>query len=182
MGKIHTPYKVKREPDTLHYTYLDTKGRPVLTVRNVGRMGEKHIQDFQLEFKFAKSSMLREPFLLVVAFFTFFALAIIYVRLDFALTKDEGTENKLKVAGHCEKISGHQEKRIGQYSAFEALLVSLKANKDVTAFQNASKAISADHKTETTAINDLNNVLKNLSPEVHEKIAELQKQDRYYKR
>ena len=52
--------------------------------------------------------MAREPLLLIIAFFTFFALAIIYVRLDFAITKDEGTEIRLKVAGYCEKVAGHQ--------------------------------------------------------------------------
>ena len=52
--------------------------------------------------------MAREPLLLIAAFFTFFALAIVYVRLDFAITKDEGTEVRLKVAGYCEKVAGHQ--------------------------------------------------------------------------
>ena len=52
--------------------------------------------------------MAREPLLLIAAFFTFFALAIIYVRLDFAITKDDGTEVRLKVAGYCEKVAGHQ--------------------------------------------------------------------------
>jgi len=179
--KLHTPYPVKRGADSLHYTYLDTKGRPVITITNVGKMTENHIQDFQLEFKFSKTSMLREPILLIVAFFSFFALAMIYVRLDFALTKDEGTENKLRVAGYCEKVAGHQEKRAGQYQAFENLLVSLKSNKDSGAFQTASKNISADHKSETAAINDLGNLLKQLSPETHEKITELQKQDRAFR-
>ena len=55
--------------------------------------------------------MAREPLLLIMAFFTFFALAIVYVRLDFAITKDEGTEVKLKVAGFCEKVAGHQVKK-----------------------------------------------------------------------
>ena len=52
--------------------------------------------------------MALEPLLLIAAFFTFFALAIVYVRLDFAITKDEGTEVRLKVAGYCEKVAGHQ--------------------------------------------------------------------------
>merc|ERR1712226_1661001 len=78
--------------DSLHYTYLDTNGRPVLEIRNIGSMTEKHIEDFQLEFKFSRLSMAREPLLLIMAFFTFFALAIVYVRLDFAITKDEGTD------------------------------------------------------------------------------------------
>ena len=47
---MHTPYKTSRLPDTKHYTYLDVQGRPVVTIRNVGELTEKHIQDFQLEF------------------------------------------------------------------------------------------------------------------------------------
>ena len=54
VGKLHTPYPVKRGKDSLHYTYLDTNGRPVLEIRNIGPMTEKHIEDFQLEFKFAR--------------------------------------------------------------------------------------------------------------------------------
>jgi len=179
--KLATPYPVKRDSDGLHFTYLDTKGRPTITVRNVGRMTEKHIQDFQLEFRFSKISMLREPLLLVVAFFTFFALAMIYVRLDFALTKDEGSENKLRVAGYCEKVAGHQEKRVGHYQAFEGLLVSLKSTKDTGTFQAGSKSIATDHKNETAAISELGNLLKQLSPETAEKVAELQKQDRAFR-
>ena len=179
--KLSTPYPVKREKDSLHYTYLDTTGRPVITIKNIGRMTEKHIQDFQLNFEFTKIAMAREPLLLIIAFFTFFVLSIIYVRLDFAIVKDEGQENRLKVAGYCEKVTVHQDKRAGNYSAYENLLVSLKSTKDVDAFQSNSKKILADHKAETGAISDLNNVLKSLSPEVSEKIVELQKQDRMFR-
>ena len=52
--------------------------------------------------------MFHEPLLLIAAFFAFFVLAIVYVRLDFAITKDEGSEAKLKVAGICEKVISHQ--------------------------------------------------------------------------
>ena len=53
-------------------------------------------------------SMVQEPLLLIVAFFLFFALTIVYVRMDFAITKDEGSEARMKAAGVCEKIVGHQ--------------------------------------------------------------------------
>jgi hypothetical protein len=52
--------------------------------------------------------MFHEPLLLIAAFFAFFLLAIVYVRLDFAITKDEGSEAKMKVAGICEKVIAHQ--------------------------------------------------------------------------
>ena len=54
IGKQHTPYPMKRESDTKHFTYLDTSGRPVVNVRALHDLAEKHIQDFQLEFKFPK--------------------------------------------------------------------------------------------------------------------------------
>lgn len=48
VGKFHSPYPTAREADSLHYTYLDTTGRPVVTIRNVGDLTEKHIEDFQV--------------------------------------------------------------------------------------------------------------------------------------
>jgi len=181
VGKLHTPYPVKRGKDSLHYTYLDTNGRPVLEIRNIGPMTEKHIEDFQLEFKFARLSMAREPLLLIAAFFTFFALAIVYVRLDFAITKDEGTEVRLKVAGYCEKVAGHQEKRLTNYSNYDDAIAKLKSSKDAASFQATIKKVAADHKNDTSAIADLANVLKTVAPDVAEKITELQKFDRSYR-
>jgi len=181
VGKLHTPYPVKRGKDSLHYTYLDTNGRPVLEIKNIGSMTEKHIEDFQLEFEFARLSMAREPLLLVLAFFAFFALAIIYVRLDFAITKDEGTEVRLQVAGYCEKVAGHQEKRLANYSNYDDAISKLKSSKDAASFQTTIKKIAADQKNDTSAIADLTNVLKNVAPDVAEKISELQKFDRTYR-
>ena len=51
-----------------------------------------------------------EPLMLVVAYFLFFFLTIIYVRLDFSITKDEGSEARMKVAGVSEKVAAHQVK------------------------------------------------------------------------
>ena len=54
VGKFHAPYPTKRFKDGLHFTYLDYSGRPVITVESKGELTEKHIMDFQLEFKFSK--------------------------------------------------------------------------------------------------------------------------------
>jgi oligosaccharyltransferase complex subunit alpha (ribophorin I) len=59
--------------------------------------------------------MLREPLLLVGAFFLLFLLSIIYVRLDFAIAVDENAEAKMKVAGYCEKVAAHQVYRYCSY-------------------------------------------------------------------
>ena len=49
-----------------------------------------------------------EPFILVTAFFLLFMISIIYMRLDFSISVDEGAEVKMKVAGYCEKVANHQ--------------------------------------------------------------------------
>lgn len=41
---METPYKIDRLPNQLHYTYLDTFGRPVL-VATKDNLVEHHIQD-----------------------------------------------------------------------------------------------------------------------------------------
>lgn len=43
--QVDTPYKIDRLPNQLHYTYLDTFGRPVL-VATKNNLVEHHIQDF----------------------------------------------------------------------------------------------------------------------------------------
>jgi hypothetical protein len=57
--------------------------------------------------------------------------------------------------------------------------VKLKSSKDLAAFQAATKKLNADYKTETQAISDLANSLK--GSDAADKVAELQKQDRYEK-
>lgn len=42
-----TPYLVKRDKNDLHYTYLDTVGRPVVIIHK-DNVVESHIQDFEV--------------------------------------------------------------------------------------------------------------------------------------
>lgn len=41
---VDSPYEINRAADELHYTYLDTFGRPVI-VAHKNNMVEQHIQD-----------------------------------------------------------------------------------------------------------------------------------------
>lgn len=95
--KLDTPFPMKRDEDSKHYTYLDTTGRTVVYLRSNRLLTESHIQDFQLQFSYPHRTMLCEPLLLVAAFMLLYLLAIIYVRLDFAITVDEGAEARMKV-------------------------------------------------------------------------------------
>ena len=45
--EVRTPFEVKREADDVHFTYLDTSGRPVVVLRKFNLV-EQHIQDFEV--------------------------------------------------------------------------------------------------------------------------------------
>jgi len=45
--RMKTPYSATRDKDSVHYTYLDTVGRPVITLRK-DNLVEQHILDFEV--------------------------------------------------------------------------------------------------------------------------------------
>jgi len=85
--KLIPPYSVSRLPDQVHYTYLDTVGRPVIifTKENIV---ENHIADFNLKYNFSKVLMIQEPLLIVGFLYALFVVVIVWTRLDFSITKD----------------------------------------------------------------------------------------------
>lgn len=80
-----SPYSVERKPNEMHYTYLDTVGRPVVVINKKNAV-ENHIKDFQIKYKFNKSLIFLKPLLLVGFFLVIFLLVIIVVRIDFSIT------------------------------------------------------------------------------------------------
>ena len=42
---MNAPYAVNRQPDELHFTYLDTVGRPVIILKK-SNLVEQHIDEF----------------------------------------------------------------------------------------------------------------------------------------
>lgn len=85
--ELNLPYSAERLSDTLHFTYLDTIGRPVITIQKTNLV-EDHIESFELRYVFPKMFMLLEPLLIIAFLFILFVTVMIYVRLDFSLTKD----------------------------------------------------------------------------------------------
>jgi len=51
--KLKTPYEMIELPRTLHYTYLDVIGRPVITLKG-SNFVENHIQEFTIDYNFPK--------------------------------------------------------------------------------------------------------------------------------
>merc|ERR1712083_588018 len=181
--QLDTPFPISRGEDRKHYTYLDTTGRTVVVLSTgPGQLlTEAHIQDFQLQFTYPHHTMLTEPLLLVSAFLLLFLLAIVYVRLDFSITVDAGAEAKMKVAGYCEKVAALQDRRAGLYHNLEEALLKLKANKDISSFQNTVKRIGGDQKAETAAIAEMQSIIRGVNMDLGDKVGELQKQDKMFR-
>ncbi|XP_013865277.1 dolichyl-diphosphooligosaccharide--protein glycosyltransferase subunit 1 [Austrofundulus limnaeus] len=173
---LETPYKIDRMPNQLHYTYLDTFGRPVL-VATKSNLVEQHIQDFVVHYTFNKILMLQEPLLVVGAFYILFFTVIIYVRLDFAITKDPAAEVRMKVASITEQVLTLVNKRLGLYRHMDEVVNRYKQSRDTGALNSGRKTLEADHRQLTNEITSLQARLKTEGSDLAEKVAEVQKLD-----
>lgn len=174
--QVKTPYPTARDKDGLHFTYLDTIGRPIITMHK-DNLVEQHIQDFELRYTFAKYMLLQEPLLVVIAFYLLFILVIVYVRMDFSISKDAATESRMRIASLVEQAQATHDKRSALYQSYEDAVNKFKATKDATTFGVNRKKIDADHKTLTLQITSLQGKLKSEGSDAAEKLAELQKLD-----
>lgn len=93
--KLIAPYSVQRQPDSKHYTYLDTFGRPVIAFSKKNIV-ENHIADFNLKYTYPKIMMLQEPLLVVGFLYILFLFIIIWVRLDFSILSEKDLQQLQK--------------------------------------------------------------------------------------
>ncbi|AWP03267.1 Dolichyl-diphosphooligosaccharide--protein glycosyltransferase subunit 1 [Scophthalmus maximus] len=173
---VDTPYKIDRMPNQLHYTYLDTFGRPVL-VATKNNLVEQHIQDVVVHYNFNKILMLQEPLLVVGAFYILFFTVIIYVRLDFAITKDPAAEVRMKVASITEQVLTLVNKRLGLYRHMDEVVNRYKQSRDTGALNSGRKTLEADHRALTNEISSLQARLKAEGSDLADKVGEVQKLD-----
>jgi len=174
--KLQTPYPVKRDPDELHYTYLDTVGRPVIILHK-NNLVENHIQDFTVQYTFHRYMLLQEPFLVVSAFYLLFVLVIVYVRLDFSISKDEASESRMRTASLIEQVQALHDRRSALYQTYDDSVNKFKISKELQTFTTNRKKIDTDHKALTQQMTNLQQQLKSEGSDATEKIAELQKLD-----
>uniref|UniRef100_A0A672Q7A4 Dolichyl-diphosphooligosaccharide--protein glycosyltransferase subunit 1 n=1 Tax=Sinocyclocheilus grahami TaxID=75366 RepID=A0A672Q7A4_SINGR len=173
---VDTPYPLTRSQDELHYTYLDTFGRPVL-VATKNNLVEQHIQDVVVHYTFNKILMLQEPLLVVGAFYILFFTVIIYVRLDFSITKDPAAEVRMKVASITEQVLTLVNKRLGLYRHMDEVVNRYKQSRDTGALNSGRKTLEAEHRTLTNDITALQARLKAEGTDLAEKVGEIQKVD-----
>lgn len=178
--KLKVPFDVERKGDETHYTYLDTMGRPVVVLDKFSLV-EQHIQDFELHYTFSKILLLQEPLLLVGAFYLLFLIVIIYVRLDFAITKDEAKESRMRVLSLVNEVINAHDRRSALYQLYDDAVNKFKSSKDLTAFQTNRKKNDSDYKQLSQQIQNLQSQLKTEGSDAAEKVGELQRLDGQYK-
>lgn len=83
-----TPFDIDSAEFTEFKTYLDTTGRPTLILRKANCV-RFHQQYFQVSYRFAKASILREPMLIAAATLLCLLLVIAFTHADLRIT-DEG--------------------------------------------------------------------------------------------
>ncbi|CAG0914485.1 unnamed protein product [Notodromas monacha] len=172
---------IEKKADSIFKTYLDTTGRKVITATKKNIV-ENHIQDFQVKYRLPSWRLIFEPLLIVVACYLMFLVIVIYVRLDFSISKDEAVEARMKAAGVLENVLSTQEKRDAIYTSLDAAIHTLKSSKDVNGFQSALKNINADHKNLAQSLGDQVSRLRSLGvPDLADKILDLQKLDKTLK-
>lgn len=91
--KLVTPYDIERLPNEVTHKYLDSIGRTVIKLRK-HNLVEQHIQDLEIYYNWQPALLLHEPLLISIALFILFIIVIIYVRLDFSLTKPEHSKKE----------------------------------------------------------------------------------------
>ena len=112
--------------------------------------------------------LLREPLLVIAAFMILFATVLIYVRLDFSITSSKVTKSDAN-SSVVESVLKRHGKRANVYDSFDNHIKKFKATKDLASFQTHLKNFTADHKTETQAINDIAVKCKSDAPELSER-------------
>jgi len=85
---LSTPFPVDSESRSVHFTYLDTSGRPVIAVTK-SNLVSRHNQPFQLSYNFSSIYTWREPIMLIGAFGVFFLTVMAYVRLRVNISKEQ---------------------------------------------------------------------------------------------
>lgn len=174
--QLKTPFKMEEGKRELHYTYLDTVGRPVVVAQKTNLV-EQHIQDFELHYSFNKVLLLQEPLLVVGAFYLLFMLVIIYMRMDFAISKDEASESRMRAACLIEEVQRLLDRQSGLYSVYSDAIHKYKSSKDATAFANARKKLDGDYRSIGNQITQVQLSLTKEQPDAAEKLTELQRKE-----
>lgn len=93
--------------------------------------------------------MLQKP-MLVTAFYILFFMVIIYIRLDFSITKNLSAEARMKMACITEQVLTLGNKRVGPCHHFDENVNGYKQSQDVSTLNSGKKRPETEHKALTS--------------------------------
>lgn len=173
--QVSLPFEVHQGLDR-KFTYLDSTGRPVLILKKNNVVPAAHSAKLVVDYDFNPLSMLREPALLVTAFAAFFALAMVYQRWDFTISKDDRwleAQNKDKVASAMLAISRSIASITAAVKKLEEL--ALNATDDVSQDKASADAqINSAVATAKQQIGDLTALSPKAAADAQEVLAKAQ--------
>lgn len=145
---VKTPFPVSELPRETHYTYLDTKGRPVVVLAKKNLVPSAHNQHFQVTYRFSQSSLIREPILLVAAFFAVCFSFMVFTRIDLRISKPKAASPRVaeivaEVTATASSVSDARGKAVAALGKFLASKNAGQRDADVKAFDNAVSAAVA---------------------------------------
>nr|VZI38736.1 unnamed protein product [Spirometra erinaceieuropaei] len=178
--RLESPFEVERLMDEIEKTYLDTSGRTVIVVRKKNLV-EEHIQEFKVYFDFHMVNMLREPAMVITAFLLLFAVVMVYVRLDFSISKDKSSELQLRVQALVNEVLSCHGKRSALYQTYEDVVSTYKVNKENSQFTNEYRKVESEHKALNQKLSTLQTKIRELWSEGADKVQELQNLDSRYR-
>lgn len=136
------PFGIDSSSTELHFTYLDTSGRPVLVITKRNVVSEHGAQYFQVVYRFSGIALFREPFLLVFAYFAFFLAVMVYARLSFKIGPTrQRSSNSEKLEDGVLAFKDLFEQRNELSASLDAALNKLWTNKNVSQYNSERRRI-----------------------------------------
>lgn len=158
--KVVPPFEVDSESREILKTYLDTTGRTVVVLKKT-RLVPEHNQDVIVTYRFASTSILHEPLLVIGGLFAFCLFIMIYVRVDLTIQKSEAQIAEERELESAELVELYIEKQMQINSLYSSLESGVQKIRDAnsTAFESALKNVSG---TRDRLIEEINVIVKKL--------------------
>jgi oligosaccharyltransferase complex subunit alpha (ribophorin I) len=171
---LHVPYSLDKEGRGVHYTYLDTVGRPVVFLEKSNLVNE-HYKFFQVSYTFAATALLREP-LLVIGAITALSVAIIFFsRLEISIIPKSKSmsSNNARIAELLKKYKEIRDQRKRDYNdlmtALERYLRTAKSSADATwesEYQRISTRIKAKDQPVVQILHSLEEIAEGIATKI----------------
>ncbi|XP_006654235.2 dolichyl-diphosphooligosaccharide--protein glycosyltransferase subunit 1A [Oryza brachyantha] len=145
---VSVPFPTKQGQE-VKYSHLDIAGRPVVVLEKPDVIPEHNLY-FQVYYRFNNISLLREPMMLITAFFLFFMACIVYMRTDMSISKNSPSYLAKvqwdEVQSIIQQIQAIFDQSIAVHDKLEASLRDLSRSGDVQSCKAARKAADAQFK------------------------------------